>query len=275
MLTAALQPPDQSTADDQQNRNQLRARHQAAEDFTASGIVAQKLDEVTLDAVQDHEAAPNLSVELLAPEQPHQQQKIEELGRRFDQLRRLDTDSERSPANGVRQRIREDDAPEVIGRFAITAASRKTTKASKDVPKSQPGSEAIDSAQRRHVMTPHVPGRHDERSNQPPRKYASRLQRVEAENLPPVVRVRTPVVNDIKNLRPDNSGENNEYAKIPRIVAVEALLLGIAHADPKPDQHARSDQHAISGQVETANLEKSGEHVRLDAPIKGSVQKRV
>ena len=137
MLRTASQPPDQPTAHDQQNRNQLCSRHQPAEDFAASGIVAQEFDEVTLDAVQDHEAAPNLSVELLAPEQPHQQQKIEELGRGFDQLRRLNPDAERSPANSIRQRIREDDAPEVIGRFAITAAGRKTTKASKDVPKSQ------------------------------------------------------------------------------------------------------------------------------------------
>src|SRR2546428_330164 len=30
MLSAALQPPDQSTADDQQDGNQLRSRHQAA-----------------------------------------------------------------------------------------------------------------------------------------------------------------------------------------------------------------------------------------------------
>src|ERR1035441_1793530 len=152
MLTAAFQPPDQPTADDQQNRNQLCSRHDSAANVHPPGIVAQKFDEVTLDAVQDHEAAPNLSVELLAPEQPHQQQKIEKLSRGFDQLRRLNPDAERSPANSIRQRIREDDAPEVMGRFAITAASRKTTKASKDVPKSQPGSEAIDSAQRRHVI---------------------------------------------------------------------------------------------------------------------------
>jgi hypothetical protein len=33
-----------------------------------------------------------------------------------------------------------------------------------------------------------------------------------------------------------------------------------------PDQHARGDQHAIGGQVETANVKKSGEHVGLDAP---------
>src|ERR1017187_7688638 len=163
MLTAAFQPPDQPTADDQQNRNQLCSRHHSAENFAAPGIVAQKFDEVTLDAVQDHEAAPNLSVELLAPEQPHQQQKIEKLSRGFDQLRRLNPDAGRSPANSIRQRIREDDAPEGMGRFAITAASRKTTKASRDGPKSRPGPEAIAGAPPRLVMPPHVPGRNDER----------------------------------------------------------------------------------------------------------------
>src|SRR5271156_813587 len=116
-------------------------------------------------------------------------------------------------------------------------------------------------------MTPHVPGPGEERGNQAAGKHASRLQRVEAEDLPPVVRVRTPVVHDVKNLRPDDSGEHHKNAKIPGIVAVDALLLRIAHADPKPNQDAGGDQHAISGQVETANVKKSGEHVSLDAPI--------
>src|ERR1700730_9034274 len=225
MLGAALQPPDQSTADDQQNRNQLRSRHQSAEDFAASGIVAQELDEVTLDSVQDHEGAPHLPIEFLSTEQPGQQQEIEKLGGGFDQLCRFNPDAERSSTDGIRQRIREDHAPEVIGRFTVTAACRETTKASEDVAKCEPGSEAIRGSQCRHVMTPHVPDRHKERGNQSPGKYASRLQRVEAENLPPVVGVGAPIVDDVKNFRPDNSGENNEDAKIPGLVAVDALLL--------------------------------------------------
>jgi hypothetical protein len=105
-----------------------------------------------------------------------------------------------------------------------------------------------------------------QRGNQSAGKYAAGLQRIEAENLAPVVRVGAPVVNDVKNLRPDNSGENDQDAKIPGIVAVDALLFGVAHADPKPDQHARSDENAIRGKIETANVKKSGEHVVLDAP---------
>src|SRR6202163_708522 len=171
MLSAALQPPDQSTADDQQNRNQLRSRHQATKDFAAPRIVAQELDEVTLDSVQDHEGAPHLPIESLSTEQPGQQQEIEKLGRGFDQLCRFNPDAEWSSTNAIRQRIREGHAPEVIGRFAITAARRETTEASEDMAKSKPGSEAVGGAQRRHAMTTHVPDRHEEGGNQSARKY--------------------------------------------------------------------------------------------------------
>src|SRR5208282_515625 len=250
-------------------RNQLRSRHQPAENFTASGIAAQELDEVALDSVQDHVAAKHLPIEPLALEQQHQQQEIEKLGCGFDQLCRFDPDAERRSTDGIRQRIREDNAPEVIGRFAVTAACREATEASEDVAKGQSGSEGVGGAQRRHAMALNVPRRHEERADQSAGKYASRLQRVEAENLPPVVRVAAPVVDDVKNLRPDNSGKDNENAKIPGIVAVDALLLRIAHADPNPDQHARGDQDTVGGQVETANVKKSGEHVSLDAPSAG------
>ena len=269
MLSAALQPPDQSTADDQQDGNQLRSRHQSAKDFAAARIVAQELDEVTLDSVQDHEGAPHLPIEFLSTEQPGQQQEIEKLGGGFDQLCRFNPDAERRSTDGIRQRVRESNAPEVIGRLTVTAACRETTEASENVAEGKPGGEAIGGTQDRHVMTPHVPDRHKEGGNQSARKNAARLQCVEAENLPPIVGVGAPVVDDVKNFCSDNSGENNEDAKIPAIVAIDALLLGIADADPEPDQHARGDQDTIGGQVETANMKKSGKHVSLDAPIAG------
>src|SRR6267378_5744876 len=127
MLSAALQPTDQSAADDQQDGNQLRSRHQSAKDFAAPRIVAQELDEVTLDSVKDHECAPHLPIEFLSTEQPGQQQEIEELGGGFDQLCWFNPDAERSSADGIRQRIPEGHAPEVIGRLAVTAACRETT----------------------------------------------------------------------------------------------------------------------------------------------------
>src|SRR6266481_2870419 len=218
MLSAALQPPDQSTADDQQDGNQLRSRHQSAKDFAAPRIVAQELDEETLDSVKDHECAPHLPIELLSTEQPGQQQEIEELGCGFDQLCRFNPDAERSQTDVMRQLICEDHTPEMIRRLAVAAACRETTEASEDVAKRKPGSEAVGGTQHRHVMPPHIPDRCQEGSNQPAGKHASRLQRVEAENLPPVVSVGAPVVDDVKNLGPDNSGENNEDAKIPGII---------------------------------------------------------
>src|ERR1700675_827315 len=96
MLSAAFQPPDQSTANDQQNRNQLRSRHQPAKDFAASRIGAQELDEVTLDSLQHHESAAHLPIEFLSTEQPGQQQEIEKLGGGFDQLCRFNSDAKRS-----------------------------------------------------------------------------------------------------------------------------------------------------------------------------------
>src|SRR5271169_3025656 len=210
MLSAAFQPPDQSAANDQQNRNQLRSRHQPAKHFAAPGVVPQKLDEVTFDAVEDHERAPNLSIEFLAFEQPGEQQKIEKLRGSFDQLSRLNPFAERSPADVMRQLVRENDTPEMACSFAVTAARREASEASKHVTKGQPRREAVGSTQHRHVMTPHVPGRHQERGNQSAGKHASGLKRVEAENFPPVVLVGTPVVDDVKNLRPDNSGQYHQ-----------------------------------------------------------------
>src|ERR1039458_3437899 len=157
MLSAALQPPDQSPADDQQNRNQLRSRHQPAEDFAASRIVAQELDEVTLNPVQDHEAGPHLSIELLSLEQPHQQQEIEKLGCSLDQLRRFNPDTERSATDFMRQRIAENDTPKVTCRLPVTASGREAAEAPEYVAKSDSGSDAVHSAQCRDVMTPHEP----------------------------------------------------------------------------------------------------------------------
>src|ERR1700721_1703776 len=131
----ALQPPDHPAGHNQQKRNQLRPSHYAAKDFAASGIVAQEFDEVAFDSVKDHEAGPNLSVEFLAPQHPCQQHKIEKLGGSFDQLRRLNPDAKWSSTDGIRQRIREDDAPEMIRRFAVAAARRETAEASEDMSK--------------------------------------------------------------------------------------------------------------------------------------------
>jgi len=270
-----LEPPDQSTGEHEQNRDQLGSGHQAAEDFTASGIVAQKFNEITLDSVEDHERPPNLSIKFLALEEPHEQNKIEKLGGSFDQLRWFNSHAERCSTDRIRQWICEDNAPRMIRGFSVTAARGKTTKTAEHMAKRQPRSETIRSAQHRHVVTPHIPHRCEQSGNQSAGKYAPCLQRVEAENLASIAGVSAPVIDDVQNLGADNSGEHNENAKIPGVIAIDALLLRIAHADPKSDQHAGSDQHAISRQVETAYLKKSWEHVSLDAPDVRCALKRV
>src|ERR1700690_1064493 len=108
------------------------------------------------------------------------------------------------------------------------------------------------------MMAAHIPGGGEERGNQATGKDAPGLQRVEAENLAPVVGVAAPVIDDVKNFCADDSGQHDQNAEVPGIVSVDPLLLGIADADPKADQHARSDENAISGQVETANVKESG-----------------
>ena len=118
-------------------------------------------------------------------------------------------------------------------------------------------------------MAAHIPGGGQERGNQAAGKHASGLQCVEAENLAPVVGVVAPVVDDVENFGAYDSGEHDENAEVPGIVSIDSLLFGIADADPKADQHARSDEEAISGQIKTANVKESGEHVGLDAPNVG------
>src|SRR5580704_745183 len=61
----AFQPRDQASAEYQADGDELRARHQAAEDHAAALIAAQKLDEETLDPVEHDEGRKHLPVELL------------------------------------------------------------------------------------------------------------------------------------------------------------------------------------------------------------------
>jgi hypothetical protein len=35
-----------------------------------------------------------------------------------------------------------------------------------------------------------------------------------------------------------HAGQHDQNAKVPGIVAVDALFLGVVHADPKSNQHA-------------------------------------
>src|SRR5438045_5197193 len=122
-----LQPPDGSSANDEQQGNKLCKCHDSAKNFAPARIAPQELNKVALDPVEDHEGSKHLPVKLLTFQQPHQQNKIEELGGSFDQLRRLQGNSERRSGPVVRQLAMESDAPDMMGFFSITAARRKTT----------------------------------------------------------------------------------------------------------------------------------------------------
>jgi len=114
-------------------------------------------------------------------------------------------------------------------------------------------------------MGTHVPDANHQRRQQAARENASRLQSTDRENVSPVVGVGAPVVNDVENLRAQDPREHHEDTQVPRVVAINALLLGIADADPEPQQDAGCDKHTVRRQVKVADLKKSREHVSLDA----------
>src|SRR5712692_5772699 len=154
-----------------------------------------------------------------------------------------------------------------MGFFAIAAAGRKTAKAPEHMTEGQAGRESIAGAQRRHVTPPDVPGRHEKGADQAAGKNSSRLESVEAEDLAPVAGVSIPLIDDEQCLGANNARQNDQDAQIPGIIAIDALLFGIANADPEADQYAGCNQQAIGRQAETANVEESGEHFNLDAPL--------
>lgn len=253
----------------------MRSGHHSTEYFATAWIAAQEFDEVSFDPVEDHESGKNLSIKLLALEQPHQQHKIEELGGGFDQLRRFQSFVKWRARPTASQRVGEDDSPEMIGGLAVAAAGRETAKAAEHVSKGEPGSEGVAGPQRWHVPPSYIPRSHEQRADQTTRKNSSGLQCVEAENLTPVTGICIPFIDDQKDFCAQNPGQNDENPKVPGVIAIDALLFGIANTDPESDQYTRGDQQAISRQAKVANVKESGKHVRLDAPVGFSVQREV
>jgi hypothetical protein len=254
---STFQPPDQPAADDQTNRNQLRSGHHSAEDFASARVTAQEFDEVALDPVEDHETGKYLSIEFLSLEQPHQENEVKELSGGFDQLSRLQSFVEWCAGPTAGQRVGEDHAPEVIGRFAVAASSGEASEASQHVTEGESGSESIAGAQSRHVAPSHVPRCHEKRADQAAGKNAAGLQRVEAEDLAPVAGVCVPFVNDEQDLCTENAGKNHEDSQVPGVITVDALLFRIADADPQPDQDSGCDQQAVGRKAEITNVEQS------------------
>src|SRR5271166_2157276 len=76
LLGARAQPPDQSSADNQADGDQLGAGHDTTEDGAAARIVAQVFEEESGDTVDEEECAEDLAVKFSALQQPHQEEEI-------------------------------------------------------------------------------------------------------------------------------------------------------------------------------------------------------
>src|ERR1700685_2129036 len=174
-LQPRTQPPDQPAEQDQSDRDQLRPCHDSAKHRPTSGIVAQELKKITRHTVQDEISRDDLPVELFPLQQPHQDEEIRQLDRRFKKLRRLQRNSPRRAHPSLRTRTGKGHAPEMRRRFAIAAARRKTTHASKCVSKCQPGCERITSSKRGHAPLVDIPRRRRKSANEPARKNTARL----------------------------------------------------------------------------------------------------
>src|SRR5690349_8632970 len=110
------------------------------------------------------------------------------------------------------------------------------------------------------MMLAHIPGSSNKCRNQSTGKNSARLQGRDAENFAGMVLVRAPVIDDVQDLGSDNAAEHHQNAEIPRVVAVVSHALGIAHADPKPDQDSHRDQESIRRQEELTDMKKLWEH---------------
>ena len=95
-------------------------------------------------------------------------------------------------------------------------------------------------------MLADVPRGCGECGNQASRENTASLQRSQAEDFSGMRGVVAPVVDDVKNLRADDSAEDDEDAKVPGVVSVDAMLLGVANANPKTDEDSECNQKSVS-----------------------------
>ena len=246
----------------------MRAAHDATEDFSASGIVAQEFQKKAGDSVQKKIGPKNLAIELLALEHPHQSKKNRQFSRRFQQLRRFQRLVQRRARPIIRQRIGKRNSPEMMCRFAVAASGGETSYTPDGVTDRQSGSKSVASGERRHVMFPDKPGSGGECADQSSRKNATRLQCADAENFSWMRRVDAPIVDDVEHLGADDSKQDNQNAKIPPVLRIDTLPFGVAYADPHANQNSGRDQQPVRGQTEISDMKESGEHYYLDATLR-------
>ena len=148
----------------------------------------------------------------------------------------------------------------MMGHFAVAAAGGETANASNGMAQGKARRKGVHGAQRWQLVSAHVPGGCEQGSNQSAGKNASGLQRVETENVGRNGSVMAPVVHDVQDLGADDAAEDDEDAKVPGAVEDRCRDFGIAHADPKADQHADGHQHSVGGQREIAKMKELWEH---------------
>src|SRR5579872_1294591 len=134
--------------------------------------------------------------------------------------------------------------------FTVAASGGEAADAADGVSQGEAGGEGVASSQRRHVMFPDIPSGGHERGQQASGKNSAGLQRIDAEDLPEIVLVDAPIVDDVQDLRADNAAEHDQNAQVPRLVAVNAEALGIADADPEADQDAQGDEESVGWKEE-------------------------
>ena len=255
-----LQPPDQAARDHEADRDQLRPSHDSAEDLAASGIVANEFQEIAGHAVENEIGGQHLSVELLALEKPHENEKIGQFDRGFEKLRRLKRYAQRSIGVRISDRIGKGHSPEMMGGLAIAASGGKTSHAPDGVSQGQAGREGVPGGKRGHTVPAHVPRSRHRRADQPSRENPSGLQRGPAEDVAGMGGVVAPIVDYVQDLGADDAAQDYQNAQVPGVVLIDSLLAGVANADPEADQDSRGNQQSVSGEEELADMKKLRKH---------------
>lgn len=232
---AGAQPPDQAAGENQTDCDQLRAGHDSAENRAATGIIAEEFEKVASDAVKKQVSAEDLAVEFLPFQHPHEDEEIRQFDGGLEKLGWFERNSKRGSNPGLRQRIFEYHSPEVRSRFAVAATGGEASDAANGVAQSESRGECVASGQSRHAVLVDIPGRGGKSGNEPAGEYPSRLQGRKTENFMRMGGVVAPVIDDVKDLCANDSAKHDQNAEIPGVFWIDALLFGIADADPKAD----------------------------------------
>src|ERR1700722_2378021 len=114
-------------------------------------------------------------------------------------------------------------------------------------------------------MAADIPRGREERPDQATRKNSAGLQGGNAENLSGMGRVVAPVIDDVENLRAENSAEDYQNSEVPDFLAVHAQAFGVADAYPQAREDSERDQESVGRQEELPVMQELWVHSRLDA----------